>query len=154
MCTTTSKDPNCILFDLNGQCTNCSSRFFMKGTLCTPINSLCKTYNTTTGNCLSCYPGYYLLNGSCLVGPRPTTDANCKLWNDSGKCLQCYSGYFLSANTTCMVSNPLCKTLDISNGACLTCYTGFSLVTGNCVVSSSDNSDPNCVKNGGGGICS
>jgi len=117
----------------------------MKGTLCTPINPLCRTFNISTGNCLSCYPGYYLSTGACLVGTNPNSDVNCKLRDLAGKCLQCYSGYYLSGNATCMASNSLCKTLDFSNGACITCYSGYVLQGGNCVVSSSDNSDPNCV---------
>jgi proprotein convertase subtilisin/kexin type 5 len=119
----------------------------MKGTICTPINPLCKTYNTTTGNCLSCYPGYYLLNGNCFVGVNPVTDdVNCKLRDSTGKCLQCYSSYYISANATCKMANPLCKTLDFTTGDCLTCYNGYSIQSGNCVVSSANNSDPNCIK--------
>jgi hypothetical protein len=152
-CIAASKDPNCIQFNLSGQCINCSSRFFMKGTMCTPINPLCRTFNITTGNCLSCFPGYYLSNGNCLVGSNPNSDVNCKLRDAVGKCLQCYSGYFLSANITCMTSNPLCKTIDFTNGACLSCYNGYTVSSGNCVISSDNASDPNCFKSIGS-ICS
>jgi len=117
----------------------------MRDSRCTPINPLCRTFNISNGNCLSCFPGYFLANGSCLVGSNPDSDVNCKLRDPTGKCLQCYAGFYISANTTCMTSNPLCKTLNFTNGACLTCYSGFVLQAGNCVVSSSDNSDPNCV---------
>lgn len=152
-CIAVSNDPNCISFSLSGQCAACSSRFIMKSGLCTPISPLCKTYNTTTGNCISCYPGYYLSSGACIVGSDPAQDANCKLKDNSGRCLQCYSNYFLANSSVCLLANPLCKTLNLTNGACLTCYPGYTLNTPNCVVSTGENSDPNCISSSNS-ICS
>lgn len=130
---------------MNGTCKTCSSRFYMRNSFCTPINPLCKTFNISTGNCLSCYPGYYLSNGGCFIGADPNTDINCKLKDNLNRCLQCYSNYFLATNLTCVLANPLCKTLNITSGACLTCYPGYTLVDSDCVISNSNNSDPNCI---------
>jgi len=51
---------NCILYSNNGTCLSCSQRFYLssKTKLCTAINSQCNDYNLSTGECVSCFPGY------------------------------------------------------------------------------------------------
>lgn len=138
-------DANCIRFDAKGQCVACSSRFFMKNGLCSPISPLCRTYNMTTGDCLGCYPGYFLNSGSCLSGADPTTDLNCKLKDTNLRCLQCYPNYYLHQNGTCILANPLCKSINNTNGDCTSCYPGYLIKGSSCGVPSATDADPNCL---------
>ena len=57
-----SKDPKC---EINGNssvdgCIKCYQGYFYSKLkqICTMVDPQCKTYNATTGDCLSCYPGY------------------------------------------------------------------------------------------------
>lgn len=62
---------NCAKFDDDGKCSLCYPSWFLakdtNGTYCSEVNKNCRTYNTLTGRCTSCYLGYYyrLLDGSC-----------------------------------------------------------------------------------------
>ena len=118
-CIAVSNDPNCIRFNAAGDCETCSTRFFKRDKTCTPISPLCKTYNISAGFCLSCYPGYYLLNGACATGLDPNLDINCRIRGTNGLCIHCYSNYYIASNSTCTMVNPLCRTFNRSNGACL-----------------------------------
>jgi len=100
-------------------------------------NPLCRTYDTNTGACLTCYDGYYLYCGQCIevvLTPdnTPPSDLLCAKWN-AGVCVQCArTAYFY--NGACIQSNPQCRTFNASNGWCTACYTGYVLVKGNCNV--------------------
>jgi len=155
-CLVSYTDANCIKFTSAGQCLNCSSRFFMKYGVCTPINPLCKTYNTTTGNCLTCYPGYFLNAnlGNCSIGADPNLDPFCKIKDANSKCTQCYPNYYLSANGSCPLSNPLCKTINNTNGDCLTCYPGYIVKDKTCIIPTASDADANCIKFYSSGNCS
>lgn len=48
---------------------------------CTQASPLCKTFDKKNGNCLSCYNGYTILNGVCIISQ--TQDLNCKKANCS-----------------------------------------------------------------------
>ena len=96
-CVPTSVDPNCVRFDENQTCVRCSSRFFMRNGLCTPVSPLCRTFNVTIGICLSCYQGYTLSVGSCRIGVS-NEDIYCRLKNNNNICVQCYPNYYLSKN--------------------------------------------------------
>jgi hypothetical protein len=81
-------DVNCATFN-NGMCVNCSKGYYLSQQgPCIQFNPLCKTSDPQTGACLSCYPGYALSAGSCLVGNGPTTsgDVNCKTSGPTGSC--------------------------------------------------------------------
>ena len=54
------------------------------------MSPYCKTYDNADGHCLSCYQGYGLSNGDCVV-----STTNCKTHTDEGKCATCYNGYAL-----------------------------------------------------------
>ena len=62
---------NCELIDSSttiASLPNCQDGFFRNiyGN-CEAVNPLCKTYNLINGFCTSCYNGYTLNQGSCLV---------------------------------------------------------------------------------------
>lgn len=123
-------------------CQKCSVGSVFRQGVCVQVDPQCKTYDNTTGACLSCYAGYYLSQGQCLVTPAAPaaepTDKLCAQWNGT-VCVKCaQSAYF--SNGVCVASNPLCKTFDNNNGACLSCYYGYLLQSGNCVVA--DTSSP------------
>lgn len=110
------------------------------------MSTLCKSYQTADGLCTSCYPGYILLTGSCVIAPQVVN--NCQKYA-SGICISCYSGYFLKLSV-CSPLNPLCKTYNLTNGNCLSCYPGYTLTVGLCSIAISD---PNCLSLSGNGGC-
>ena len=140
-------------YDKNGGCEVCSGQYYKRGGVCTRISPLCKTYSTSSGYCLSCYPGYYLAGGACWAGNDPNLDPNCNLRSLSGSCLQCVPRYYLSRNGHCKPVNPLCKTFDIANGACLSCYKGYVIKGDTCALASSGVTYPNCLRFDSQGKC-
>lgn len=77
------------------------------------------------GDCTSCYPGYRVDSGRCIVAAP--TDANCKTFTGT-ICSECYKGYFFNTATRqCKKINPLCKSSNTLTGACTSCYPGYSL---------------------------
>lgn len=70
---------NCRKQSTNGKCLECSQGSYVNSTgSCQAVNPLCRTYNFSTGDCLSCYQGYSLLNGTCKIS---SNDPNCKTIN-------------------------------------------------------------------------
>jgi len=59
---------NCLLYDLTGTCIGCILKYVLFGGECRAVSDQCKTWNILNGDCLSCYEGYYLLNGACFQG--------------------------------------------------------------------------------------
>lgn len=106
----TNLDPSCGAFDPQTlQCTKCADSYHqnpLSSTVSCIINDpLCKTY-TATYSCDSCYRGYTLLNGNCVILiSSQVTDPYCKNFT-SGTCSECYGGYYLSSQTNkCEVAN-------------------------------------------------
>ncbi len=112
--------------------------------ICQEVNTLCNTYDNR-GNCLSCYPGFTLVSGTCLKEQKQISDDNCKTW-DKSVCVECSFGAFFLPNRTCKAANPLCKTFNTSNGDCLTCYDSFEVSKGNCIKSNQSLNDANCAE--------
>ena len=57
-------DQKCkVLLDAN-TCKECYTGFVAVAGRCTTINALCKTYDTVSGACTSCYQGYTLNSSS------------------------------------------------------------------------------------------
>jgi len=61
-------DLGCGKWDWDNQkCLSCSKNwYFNNDGECTPIDDLCSTFDST-GKCTSCFSGYSLLNGRCLI---------------------------------------------------------------------------------------
>lgn len=62
----TPVDPYCIVWS-GMSCVQCSTGFYLKTQVgCSLANPLCKTFDFSTGNCLTCYPNYVILNDQCV----------------------------------------------------------------------------------------
>lgn len=135
----------CKSYNPQGVCTTCSTRYYLDaGNICQPVNPNCNTYNTTTGGCLSCYPGFGLIEDTCLPGIVSNNfDPNCNTFNGD-LCAKCSTGYFLSSSGKCQGVDPSCKSFDLSNGECLSCFAGYELSSGSCIVSKTQATIPNC----------
>jgi hypothetical protein len=126
-------DPNCYSFT-GSQCTVCSTRYYFgPGGLCTLVNPNCYTYDNFTGSCTSCYSGYIVSNGDCIL--NAAGDQNCQSFSPNQQCIQCFQGYYLdSASGICSKMSPLCNQSNPITGTCLSCFSGYTLntITGNC----------------------
>jgi hypothetical protein len=131
---TATLDPNCYQFN-GSQCVICSSRFYF-GTngICVLVNPQCQNYDNYTGACTSCYQGYIVSNGNCIIGQ--IGDANCQNYNSiTQTCSQCYNGYYINQTTgICTKMNTLCNQSNAYTGACINCFPGYALNinTGTC----------------------
>jgi hypothetical protein len=139
--TASPTDSGCYTW-LNGVCKACSTNwvFNPKG-ICIPVSDLCKT-SDSKGNCLSCYVGYDLTNGSCLYSPSNNAkpiDGGCAIWDwINALCLQCSTNWVFSVNSICIPVNDQCRTSD-KTGSCTGCYKGYDLLNKTCVYSPSNN---------------
>ena len=73
------RNPGCNSFDSQGTCTSCSTRFYKDPqNICQPVNPNCNTYDLISGDCLTCYSGFGLIEGTCLPGlVTIVSDPNC-----------------------------------------------------------------------------
>lgn len=136
---TASKDPNCKTSDASGVCTACYTGFYL--TLqnnCLKLDPLCKTYTAAFNACDSCYDGYVLFNGACVIPaqlPVTNSDPYC-IKIQGANCLACANGYYLPVNGSCTALNPLCKSSDMATGFCTLCYPGYTISGSTCIVAS------------------
>ena len=121
---------NCLKISNDGlSCDKCSYRFFPSKTgECQAVPHSCSRYNRQTGECLSCYTGYYLFQGTCKQRDPlcSSTDPVTKL------CNKCYNGYILY-NDKCFYRGNLKTSINDSSeqlcqkyidGACVECVRG------------------------------
>lgn len=129
-------------------CLECSSRFYKdKDGICQPVSSSCKTYNTDTGACTSCYDGFLLLEVVCIPDPRPQDHSNCNNFTD-GICHKCSRGFYL-LNNTCEIVSPLCKTFNYETLLCSECYGGYRLANSKCEIAPPEGTMAGCSKYNG-----
>lgn len=116
------------------------------------MNLLCKTTDTQTGACLTCYDGYTLASPTCKPASSETADIYCKKFDEKNKrlCVECYGGYFIATGTgLCTLLDSTCKETDKATGACTSCYGGYNLISGKCVYdtpATAVNTDQFCIK--------
>lgn len=91
------KDSNCAIHDLFNFCQRCNQGFFTSAGNCLLADQLCRTFDPTNGNCLSCYDGYRLNKNRCYLN-EPIF--NCKMFAGS-VCAECETGYALGADGSC-----------------------------------------------------
>lgn len=120
------------------RCIDCYDRCYLSGGQCYQVNTLCQTYDSNTGACLTCYLGYAISGTTCVVSnnpnPNPNVIPNCKRMSSSGTlCIECYPRYYLNSQS-CLAVNPQCQTYDSYTGACLTCYLGYAISGTTCVI--------------------
>lgn len=97
-----------------GICKECSSYWtFNANGACIPVSDQCKTYDSSKGECLTCYKGYDLINGSCAYSESNAakpTDGGCKTWDwENSKCIACSSGWVFENNGLCIPVSDQCK---------------------------------------------
>ena len=109
--------------------------------LCIVVNPLCKTSDTNTGACLSCYQGYDVFAGNCIIPQN--NDPYCLIKSGS-TCVTCANGYYLFQNV-CTRTTKICVTYDMQSGNCTNCNVGSQLINGDCVLTPKS-SDPNCAQ--------
>jgi len=146
-------DPNCHSF-VNNTCTQCSfGYYFGANNICRQASVNCKTFDSTNGNCTSCYPSFNLASGSCIAQVKTVSDPNCNSFDTNGICTKCSYGYYF-VNSICTQINPSCQNFDISRGLCLACYPGYELdSTKNCQKQTNQtNPNPYC-SSWNGAIC-
>jgi hypothetical protein len=78
-------DIGCAQWDWDKQiCLKCSNNWYLNiNNKCAQISPLCNS-SDSNGNCMSCYKGYSLLNGSCVltaVNLNQSNDLGCHTWN-------------------------------------------------------------------------
>ena len=134
---TGSGDPNCKDTNDNQICVACYEGYFLTiGRNCQRKDPLCKTYTQNQAACDSCYPGYGLYEGQCLVEselPSQNNDVYC-IKVDGSVCTECAAGYYLPDSGVCKQLNPLCKESNMRTGACRSCYPGYTLAGDTCIV--------------------
>ncbi|XP_031505768.1 uncharacterized protein LOC116268101 [Nymphaea colorata] len=123
-------DPNCIIKDINNYCTTCQQQFYQSQGRCFPLNTQCKTANIIGGDCLSCYSGYIVIDGACvLLSQQPS----CLQYDFQSNCVRCAQRYFLQS-LICVPVSPLCNNYNAQTGVCIDCVAGYGIssVTNNC----------------------
>jgi hypothetical protein len=121
--------------------------------MCKLADQQCATFNSTNGQCTSCYPGYQLQNSKCIVSTHTLTQnttaspvapnastpqaspnsvsnlgavpMGCiKMNSDSQQCLNCQWGFVL-LNGSCIERDLNCQTFEGDSLNCLNCYNGY-----------------------------
>jgi len=134
-------DLNCKSYQ-GSICLQCYSGYFINSnSVCTVVNSLCKTSNMTNGACIDCYQGYIISSNTCIVA-FVVTIPYCSMIVGT-VCSSCVKGYYVS-NGACRAVSILCNTYNMSNGFCTTCYAGYVLQSAQCIYPSLG-VDKNCA---------
>jgi len=134
----------CALWN-KGVCSQCSKRWYFNAqNVCTPISDLCSSWKDN-GECSSCYYGYLVQNGACVVDNDlsvvPNSNLLCRIWK--GKvCAECSDRTFFNKNGVCTSVSSQCNSFDKSTGDCLTCFKGYDIKNGDCVASNSNTAHP------------
>jgi hypothetical protein len=114
-------DPYCAEFNQT-QCIRCALGTYNDSNgKCAKVSPLCRSFKDTTGNCLSCYNGYTLSNGSCII-ISISYDPNCNQFNGT-ICIKCSRGYAFDINQTCVQLDQQCRIFN--NTSCIECYAGY-----------------------------
>ena len=128
-------DANCLCYDMD-KCLKCAHRFYLSNNQCIQVPNECLSYDTNTGACVKCLPGYSLQqNGQCRLD-------DVIAYYYENQCFQCLGDYRL-VNQRCVYApttdpaspsflqtkNPLCLSWD--RGVCTECLPGTFLSTRN-----------------------
>jgi len=110
------------------------------------ITDLCKTYSADSSACTSCFKGYDLVDGSCILSQSNNakpSDLGCGIWDwDNQVCLSCSKGFVFNAKKICTPVSDQCASFDSQSGFCISCFKGYDLVNGTCAFSSSNTAKP------------
>jgi|JI6StandDraft_1071083.scaffolds.fasta_scaffold05492_1 hypothetical protein len=141
---------NCEVYDRNGQCKLCSTKYILKNGQCMDVSNkptqMCSYHDgylydssgkcalidpncilaTLDGFCSMCAAYYQLSNGVCF-----TRDLSACSHYDQGFCQGCIQNFSLNDRGQCVGYNKNCLTYN-SSGDCLTCGKSSRLVNGRC----------------------
>ena len=123
----TLKDGDCIIEEggeaptVNG--VPCLPRNFVRDGVCVEVSDQCKTWNNVNGDCTSCYEGWTLRDGDCVIADAPSQGGS-----NGGSC------FFreVRINGQCVKVNDQCRTWNTTTAACTSCYGGYTLSNGAC----------------------
>lgn len=114
---TTNQDPFCSRFSSDKlQCVECAPGTFLNSVgKCTLVDTQCKTYSKVNGECLSCYGGYRLFEGKCIVSQDGESysqytysDPFCAQWQ-AGRCVKCASQSYFNDEKVCTPIDSSCR---------------------------------------------
>lgn len=95
-----------------------------------PVSDYCKNYNDF-GQCTSCFEGYKLEDGGCILVEEEVMDIGCQTWDwENQVCLSC-SLRWMKTDNGCRPISDYCEKFD-QLGRCLECYDGYELVDDEC----------------------
>lgn len=141
----------CKKLDSTGKCLYCVRDYVLINSVCVVLTYSqlipnCNTYlNVTT--CFQCDAGYYLIQGSCLIGNKAL---NCLAFLNSTACASCLDGSYLS-NGVC-IAIPNC--LIVSGTSCTTCVNGYYPSSNSLTCIQSSTNVANCASYSGNAVCS
>jgi hypothetical protein len=125
-------DPNCQTAS-NGICLQCYLGFYVNQNtgICGATNPICLTVNGLNA-CTSCYSGYTLSNGNCIISGGVTNlDPNCAQFQN-GQCISCSSRSYMTPQG-CTLVDPECQVWT-AYGICTKCYSGYTVLNGGCIL--------------------
>ena len=142
----TLKDGACVIEGGNGgeQPTGeCNFREVLIDGNCVAVSDQCNTWSDTTAECTSCYPGWTLRDGACVIeggngGEQPTGECGFRQVLVDGNCVD--------------VSDQ-CNTWSDTTAECTSCYPGWTLRDGACVVEGGNGGEEPTNGNGNNGEC-
>jgi len=124
-------------------CIQCSQGYFLSENECFSVNTTCEADSfgcevCQDGNCVNCYPGYYLTDDSqCEQCP-----SDCITCDSTTNCLVCSEGYLLT-NQQCLPCPNNCFECSTTE-TCLECWPGYGLTDEGSCFSCSDSNCAEC----------
>lgn len=112
------------------------------------INPLCKTYNSVTGACLTCYSGYIVDGVTCIID-KNAESSNCAEY-ENDICIRCAERTFMNSMGLCEKVSEDCRTYNDFTGKCLSCYPGYLVKSGKCI---KDQIKEGCSSFDANGVC-
>lgn len=129
-------DPNCEIRGSQSTCAKCYSGFYYSAQnfICMQINQLCATANSSNGNCLSCYGGYTLINGECVIAAqdvKPPAKSTAVL--NATENTQAEASAESNSLLNMLETSIGCLQTDFGTGECRSCQGGYALINGSCI---------------------
>ena len=91
----------------NLECEACAAKhYFDADKVCQAVSPHCREWDTTTGECTSCYHGFMIDNGNCVLNPNAPGSAEtagnplCAEWNDV-ICVKCAERAYFDVDGIC-----------------------------------------------------